>query len=187
MKEGVLKGVTLSLATQMATEFRQFCKALIAYAASKGYKSWPGVIENMKALKDKVWKTERPNKSLYGTKCITKIKIECEADILKQEWIVTDCEMETELEDNYTNKQRQRLAVKALYCKQGDALYNLIQGQLHSDIIVATKNSTIPLYETVNIERDVVGLLSILLSVCVKNLTGTKVDPFYDARLFPPL
>ena len=75
---------------------------------------------------------------------------------------------------------RQRLAEKALYCKHGDLLYNIIFGQLHPDVIAAAKNSTKPLYTTVHTERDVVALLSILLSVCVKNLSGRKVDPLYD-------
>ena len=46
---------------------------------------------------------------------------------------------------------------------------------------MAAKNSTNPLYETVNRDQDVISLLSILLSVCVKNLSGTKMDPLFDA------
>ena len=88
--------------------------------------------------------------------------------------------MKLDLEENYNNKLRQRLAKKALYCKHGDLLYNIIYGQLHPDVIAAAKNSTSPLYDTVNKERDVVLRLSILLSVCVKNLSGRKVDPLYD-------
>ena len=88
--------------------------------------------------------------------------------------------MELELEENYNNILQQRLAEKALYQNHGDLLYNIIYGQLHPDVIAAAKNSTSPLYETVNKERDVVSLLSILLSVCVKNLLGRKVDPLYN-------
>ena len=47
-------------------------------------------------------------------------------------------------------------------------------------MIAAAKNSTKPLHATVHTERDLVALLSILLSVCVKNLSGRKVDPLYD-------
>ena len=60
-------------------------------------------------------------------------------------------------------------------------LYTLIHGQLHSDIIAAATNYTNPLFGTVNKDEDVVGLLSILLPVCVKNLSGTKMDPHYNA------
>ena len=129
---------------------------------------------------------DRPDKSLYTSKCTMKIKTESGANILKQEWIVTDCEMELELEENYNNKLWQRLAEKALYRKHSDLLYNIIYGQLHPDVIVAAKNSTSPLYDTVNKERNVVSLLSILLSVCVKNLSGKKVDPLYDGLQIIP-
>ena len=88
--------------------------------------------------------------------------------------------MELELEENYTNMLRQRLAEKSLFRKHGDSLYNIIYDQLHPDVIAAAKNSTSPLYETVNKERNVVSLLSTLLSVCVKNLSGKKVDPLYN-------
>ena len=93
---------------------------------------------------------------------------------------MTNCELELELEENYTNMLRQRLAEKSLFRKHGDSLYNIIFGQLYPDVIAAVKNSTKPLYATVHSERDVVALLSILLSVCVKNLSGRKVDPLYN-------
>ena len=128
MKDGILKGITISAgtSTQMTTDYRLFSKSLIAYAASKGFERWPGVIENMIAIEDKTWKTNRPDKRLYAFKCTTKIKNDDGADILKQEWIVTDCEMELELEENYNNILRQRLTEKALYRKHGDSLCNII-------------------------------------------------------------
>jgi len=36
--------------------------------------------------------------------------------ILKQELIVTDCELQAELEDNYNDKLRQKLTEKATIC-----------------------------------------------------------------------
>ena len=176
------KGITISTGSsaQMTTDYRIFTKTLVAYAASKNFEYWPGVVKNMEDIDNNEYKAERPDKKLYASKCITKIKSDNSAEILKQEWIVTDCEKESELEENHNNKLRQRLAEKALYCKHGDLLYSIIYGQLHPDVIVAAKNSTSPLYDTLNKERDVVSLLSILLSVCVKNLSGKKVDPLYD-------
>ena len=46
-------------------------------------------------------------------------KVTCEdkteTEILKQEQIVTNCEMQEEMEDNYNNVLRQKLAKKALF------------------------------------------------------------------------
>ena len=56
----------------------------------------------------------------------------------------------------------------------------LLYGQLHSDIITITKRSISPDFKTVHKERDIVGLLSILRSICVQNLTGSKVDPYLE-------
>ena len=55
-----------------------------------------------------------------------------------------------ELKDDHNNKPWQNLNKKAVYCKNGEVLFILIC---------------------------VVYLLSILLSVCVKNVSGPKVDP----------
>mmetsp|Transcript_40073 Transcript_40073/g.43480 ORF Transcript_40073/g.43480 Transcript_40073/m.43480 type:complete len:101 (+) Transcript_40073:1-303(+) len=93
-----------------------------------------------------------------------------------------------ESEDNYNNKIRQNLNKKALYYKHGKALYDLNDGQLHNNIIAVAKNSTNPIFETINKEQDVVYLLSILLSVCVEKLPGPKVDPhLYTLQIFPLL
>ena len=92
-----------------------------------------------------------------------------------------DYELQMKLEDSYNNKQQQKLSEKAVYCKNDKELYNLIFGQLHSDIIAAVKNFSNPLFETVNKEQDVVGLLFIVVSVCIKNLLGTKVEQHFDA------
>ena len=78
----------------MTMDYRLFSKALIAFAASKGFKSWSGVIENMTTIEDKAWKTEHPYKSQYASKCITKAKSEGANNILKQEYIMIDCATE---------------------------------------------------------------------------------------------
>ena len=46
----------------MTTDFRNFRKSAAAYAAAKGYKHWPGIIENLEAIDDDVWNTPPPNK-----------------------------------------------------------------------------------------------------------------------------
>ena len=113
MKDGIMKGITISVGTsaQMTTDFRLFNKSLIAYSAAKGYERWPGAIENMMPIEDKVWNTERPDKSRYASILTTIIKQEGDLpNINKQEWIITDCALELELEENYSNTLRQRLA-----------------------------------------------------------------------------
>ena len=59
MKDRVLKGITISSRTsiEMTAECRVFVIVTIAFAASKSFKRWPGVLENMKILDHKVWKT----------------------------------------------------------------------------------------------------------------------------------
>ena len=84
------------------------------------------------------------------------------------------------MEDNYNNKLRQKLVEKALYCKNGAALYILFYCQLHSNIATAAKNSTVLLFETVHKDRNVVGLISILRLICGKNLPRSKVDPYLE-------
>ena len=84
------------------------------------------------------------------------------------------------MEDNYNNKLRQKLAEQALYRKSGAALYIIFYCQLHSDIVTVAKNSTTSLFETVHKKRDVVGLLSILRSICVRNLSRSKLDPYLE-------
>ena len=84
--------------------------------------------------------------------------------------------MQEKMEDNYNNKLRQKLAEKALYWKYGDVLSILPYGQLDSDIVTAVKNSTVPLFKTIHKDYNVVGLLSILQLICVKNLSGSKMD-----------
>ena len=56
----------------------------------------------------------------------------------------------------------------------------MIYRLLDSDIIVAAKNPTSLDYVTAHKSWCVVSLISIFLRVCVKNLSGTKVDPLYD-------
>ena len=91
-----------------------------------------------------------------------------------------DCEKQGEAKNNYNNKLRQKLAKQALYRKNGAALFIVLYGQLHSDIVTIAKNWIIPLFATVHKERDIAGLLSILCSICVQNLTGYKVDPYLE-------
>ena len=57
-------------------------------------------------------------------------------------------------------------------------MYTVLYGQLHPKIITIAKRSTTPDFVTVQQEQDVVGLLKILQSICVQNLTSSKVDPF---------
>ena len=89
-----MQGVTISLGSSviMTSDFMNYKKLGAAYVAAKGYKHWPGVIENLKPIPAKEWKTKRPDKSQYSSKHTTNIITEGEADIIKQEWIVTDCE-----------------------------------------------------------------------------------------------
>ena len=101
-------------------------------------------------------------------------------NIQKQEWVVTDCALDTELTDNYTNKLRLALSEKALFCKQGDALCTIIHSQLGSNVIAAAENSTSPDYKQTHKDCSVMSLLKIPLSVCIKNISGTKVDPLYS-------
>ena len=179
---GILKGVTIFLGTtaQMTTDFRYFMKSAVAYAASKGSKHWASIIENIeKSMRN--LENRPPDKNRYASKYKTKIKCEGGDTILEQWWIITNYELQAELKDNYNNKLRQKLSEKSVYCKNSKVLYNLFFGQLHSDIIAAAKNFVVPFFETVNTEKDVVGLLSILLSVCVKNLSRSKVDLHLDA------
>ena len=67
-----------------------------------------------------------------------------------------------------------------LYHKNGAAMYTVLCGQLHPDIITITKQSTNPDFMTIQRDQDVVGLLKILQAICVQNLTGSKVDLFAE-------
>ena len=177
-----MKDITISTgdSASMTAKFQTYKKRTSVYAASKGYKHWPSVITNMKPVDDADWKVKRPNKNLYATKRITKIDNEDKSFIMKQEWVVTDCEKQDELEDNHTNMQQQKTAEHALYRKNGAAMFIVMYGQLHPEIITIAKRSTSPDFTTVVQEQDVVGLLSILQSICVKNLTSSRVDPYSE-------
>ena len=59
-------------------------------------------------------------------------------------------------------------------------MFIVLYGQLHSDIVTIVKTLIIPLFTTVHKERNVVSLLSILLSILVQKLTGSKVDPYLE-------
>ena len=65
IKDQVMKGIVILSGTsaQMTTDFMLFMTDLILYSVSKGYKSWPGVLENMELLKDDIWKTTQPDES----------------------------------------------------------------------------------------------------------------------------
>ena len=181
--ECVMKGVTISPGSNatMTSDFRNMKKSAAVYAASKGYEHWPGVIEIMKPVDNKMWKTKPPDKSLYAVKYIIKLVNNLDkSEILKQEWVVTDCEVQEELEDNYSNMQRQKLTKQGLYREHGAAMFTVLYGQLHADIITIAKRSVFPDFVTVHKDRDVVDLLSILRSICVQNLTGSKVDPYSE-------
>ena len=93
----------------------------------------------MKPVDDADWKVERPNKNLYATKHITKIKNADNSENLKQDWVVTDCEKQDELENNHTNMQRQKTTEHALYHKNGAAMFIVMYGQLHPKIITIAK------------------------------------------------
>ena len=172
--------ISPSSSAKITSDFRIFKKSAAAYAAAKGYKYWPGVIELLEPMSDKEWKTKHPDKSQYVAKRTTKVSSESKPDILKQEWIVIDCEKQEELEDNYNNKLRQKLAKHALYQKNDVGLFIVLYGQLHSNIVTIAKYSIIHLFATVHKESDVVGLLSILRLICVQNLTGSKVDLYLE-------
>ena len=92
-----------------------------------------------------------------------------------------DCEaQEEEEEDNYSSKQHQKLTEHGLYRKNGAAMFIVVYGQLHADNITIAKRSISPDFVTVQKDCEVVGLLSILRSICVQNLTGSKVDPYLE-------
>ena len=167
--DGIMKEVTLlpGSSANMTSDFMNFKKSAAAYTAAKGYEYWPGVIELLGPMPDKEWKMERPDKSQYAVKRTTKVSNEGEQDILKQKLIVIDCKKQEESENNYNNKLWQKLAEHALYWKNGAALFIVSYGQLDSDIMTIAKNSIIALFNTVHRERDTVGLLSILRSICV--------------------
>ena len=137
-----MKEVTISpgLSAKMTSDFRIFEKSAAAYATAKDYKHWPGVIEILEPVPDNEWKIKRPDKSTYAVKRTNKVKNEGADDIMKQERIVIDCEMQEEAEDNYNNKLRQKLAKQATYRKNGAALFIILYGQLHSDIVTIAKN-----------------------------------------------
>ena len=103
----------------------------------------------MKAIADTKWKTEHPDKSLYATKRSTKLENEDMTFIIKQEWVMTDCEKQDELEDNHTNIQQQKTTEHALYHKNGAAMYTVMYGQLYPEIINIAKRSTNPDFATV--------------------------------------
>ena len=46
----------------------------------------------MEPVDDKEWKTKRPDTSMYAVKRTTKLVNEDKSEILKQEWIMIDCE-----------------------------------------------------------------------------------------------
>ena len=91
-----------------------------------------------------------------------------------------DCEKQDGFEDNHTNMQRKKTTEHALCSKNGAAIYTLMYGQLHPEIVTIAKQSTTPDFVTVQQEQDVVGLLKILQSICVQNLTIFKVEPFSE-------
>ena len=128
--DGIMKDITISPGDSalMTTKFRIYKKRISAYAASKGYEHYPSVITNMKPVDDADWKVKRPDKSLYATKLITKINNSDGSEILRQEWVVTDCEKQDELEDNHSNMQRQKTTEHALYRKNGAALFIVMYG-----------------------------------------------------------
>ena len=139
--EGIMKDITISTgnSASMTTKFRTYKKRTSVYAASKGYEHWPSVIPNMKPVDDTKWKVKRPDKSLYATKRITSIKNSDCSEILRQEWVVTDYEKQDELEDKHSNMQRQKTTEHALYCKNSAALFIVMYGQLHPEIITIAK------------------------------------------------
>ena len=180
--EGIMKSLTINpgTSTTMGNEFLKYRKVAAAYAAAKGWEHLSQVIETMEPLEAKTWTTTRPDKSKYTKKIINKILmgVNGEPDIRKKEWIITDCDAQDEAEDNYSNMQRQKLTEYALYWENSAAMYVVLYGQLHSDIIAIAKNSTS--YTNMHKERDVVGLLSTFRDICVQHLTGTKVDPYLE-------
>ena len=137
INEGIMKGITISPGSSatMTSDYMNFKKSAAAYAAAKGYKHWPNVIEIMETVTNTEWKTKRPDKKEYAVKRTTTLKNEGRSDTLKQEWVVIDCEKEEEAEDNYNNIQRQKLTEHALYWKNVPTMFIVLYGQLRSDII----------------------------------------------------
>ena len=90
-----MKGITIlpGLTGQMISDFKHLKKSAATYAAAKGYKHLSGVIKLLEVIKEKQWKTARPDESLYTSKRVTKITCEDIPIRLKQKWIVTDCEL----------------------------------------------------------------------------------------------
>ena len=80
--------------------------------------------------------------------------------ILKQEWVITDCAKELELEENCNNELQQKLTEKALFRKQGNALYGIVHGQLSSNVIAAAQSFTTPSYVTTHNDCYVLSLLN---------------------------
>ena len=74
----------------MTTDFRLFNAVLVAHTASKGYKRWPGVLENMELLKTNTRNITRLDKKLYVTIMTTEVSGSNNTKIQKQEWVVTD-------------------------------------------------------------------------------------------------
>lgn len=106
IKDGVMNGVVISSGTStqiMTTDYRLFTTLLISYAASKGYKRWPGVLENMELLMTNIWDITQPDKTQYATIMTTEVSVTNCAKVQKKEWVVMNCAKEFDLEDNYNN------------------------------------------------------------------------------------
>ena len=135
----------------------------------------------MELPKANIWKTTQPGKNKYAQILETGV-IGTDKNVIvkKEERIVTDCAMELEMEENHNNKLRQKTTENALFWKQGDSFFGIIHGQLGSNVIAAAKNSINPDFVDTHNKRCIVSLLSILLSVCIKNISGINADLLYD-------
>ena len=82
-----MKGVVISSGTsaQMAADFRLFSDALVVHAAIKGYKRWPGVLENTELLAPDLFVIKTPDKNNYATILTTTVTVTGSTNIKKQE------------------------------------------------------------------------------------------------------
>ena len=93
----------------------------------------------MELIANTKWKTKRPDKTRYASKRTIKPKNADGSEIMKEEQVVTDCDKQDELEDNHSNIQRQKTTAHELYHKKDAAMYTVLYGQLHHDIITIPK------------------------------------------------
>ena len=161
----------------MAGQYRVFMKAIQQYCSSKGYATLPTCIKTLTTKTELDFAMTPIDTTLFATTCQRPI-VGAVPPTLETVFAVFNPNTKKELEMEWSVKYKLKREEWGLYRKNIDSVYGIAHGNLCGQVV--GRCGLDPSFESIQSNRDLIGLLTILRSVCVQTSSGILRNPHQD-------